>query len=158
MLYLIIFYKGGISENIAESSQYSKEISLIAKNYNKLHSLWKRTVTSWNPLVHMNNTMANFILLDGHDVALKYWWNYGSKIMSKSGREKLSNNAKYGDIMAQVDKYGLFDASLARQELGLEEGWGRAYLKTAKFKDKFKNADKDNPFTAIETAQDIGFV
>lgn len=155
-IYKDIVFQRRFSKAVFESGEYTKEVALISKNFNKLNSLWKRTVTSWNPLVHMNNTMANFILLDGHDVALKYWWNYGSKIMSKSGREKLSNNAKYGDIMAQVDKYGLFDASLARQELGLEEGWGRAYLKTAKFKDKFKNADKDNPFTAIETAQDIG--
>ena len=145
-----------VSKDILESGQYGTALPKIIKGYNKLNSLWKRTVTSWNPLVHMNNTMANFVLLDAHDVPLSYWWNYGSKIMSKSGRDKLSNDSRYGDILAQVDRYGLFDASLVKQDLGLEDGWGKAYLRTKKFKDAFKNADKENPLTAVETAQNIG--
>lgn len=82
--------------------------------------------------------MANFVLLDAHDVPLSYWWNYGSKIMSKSGRDKLSNDSRYGDILAQVDRYGLFDASLVKQDLGLEDGWGKAYLRTKNLKMRLK--------------------
>jgi hypothetical protein len=98
-------------ENVV--NQRGPFIQNTAKFYNKANFFWKRSKTSWNPLVHFNNTTSNFFLLDAHDVPVSYLMMYGSKIWTKKGRQALSNDPVHGDINRDVFRFGLYDASFA---------------------------------------------
>lgn len=126
-------------ENVV--NQRGPFIQNTAKFYNKANSAWKRSKTSWNPVVHFNNTTSNFFLLDAHDVPVSYLMKYGSKIWTKKGRQALSNDPVHGDINKDILQFGLYDASFARSELGLRsDSWmkphliaeKKAFLKSAK--------------------------
>ena len=129
-------------ENVV--NQRGPFIQNTAKFYNKANSFWKRSKTSWNPVVHFNNTTSNFFLLDAHDVPVSYLMKYGSKIWTKKGRQALSNDPVHGDINRDVLRFGLYDASFARSELGLRsDSWMKPHL-IAQKKAFLKSAKKES--------------
>ena len=88
------------------------------KEYKKYNSLWKRTKTSWNPTVHANNLISNFVLMDLHDIGAKHLLS-GLNIWTTKGQQRLNQHPLYGKVYDDLVKFGVFDASLAKVELGL---------------------------------------
>ena len=97
--------------------------------YKKLLSLWKRTKTSWNPTVHTNNTLSNFVLLDAYNVSVR-WLSQGVKVFTKKGQESLNNHPEFGRVYDDLTSLGVLDASLAKVELQLGgKDWTKDYAK-----------------------------
>ena len=88
------------------------------KAYKKYNSLWKRTKTSWNPTVHANNIISNFVLMDLHDISAKHLLS-GLNIWTAKGQQRLNNHPMFGKVYDDLVKFGVFDTSLAKVELGL---------------------------------------
>ena len=51
---------------------YNTTSKTFLGKYRKLNSVWKVSKTAWNPTVHTNNIMSNFILHDLIDADFKY--------------------------------------------------------------------------------------
>ena len=91
------------------------------KEYRKYNSMWKRTKTSWNPTVHANNLISNFVLMDLHDIQMKHMIK-GLNVWTKKGQERLMNDPVYGNVYDDLLNFGVFDSSLAKTDLGLGMG------------------------------------
>ena len=91
------------------------------RRYRKYNSMWKRTKTSWNPTVHANNLISNFVLMDLHDIQMKHMIK-GLNVWTKKGQERLMNDPVYGNVYDDLLNFGVFDSSLAKTDLGLGMG------------------------------------
>ena len=91
------------------------------RNYRKYNSMWKRTKTSWNPTVHANNLISNFVLMDLHDIQMKHLIT-GLNVWTKGGQEKLMKHPVFGNVYDDLVNFGVFDSSLAKTDLGLGMG------------------------------------
>jgi hypothetical protein len=99
------------------------------KRYRAANSLWKRTKTSWNPTVHMNNIVSNIALADLHNMEYRMVFKHGLKVFSQSGIKNL-NKSEFGAVYDDLVRLGVFDSSLAKQELGLgQKNWTKNYAK-----------------------------
>ena len=99
------------------------------KRYRAANSLWKRTKTSWNPTVHMNNIVSNIALADLHNMEYRMVFKHGLKVFSQSGIKSL-NKSEFGAVYDDLVRLGVFDSSLAKQELGLgQKNWTKNYAK-----------------------------
>ena len=89
------------------------------KNYRKLNSIWKVSKTAWNPTVHVNNVMSNFILHDLVDAEFKYLkpaWKAlttHGKTVTKDGKKVLQRSK----LVESATRYGVFDADFVNVEL-----------------------------------------
>jgi hypothetical protein len=91
------------------------------RRYRKYNSMWKRTKTSWNPTVHANNLISNFVLMDLHDIQGKHFLT-GLNVWSEAGQKRLMKHNVLGEEMNVYDdlvSFNVFDSSLAKTELGL---------------------------------------
>ena len=129
-----------------------KALGTVFKTYRNLNRKWKRVVTTWNPTVHVNNTMSNFVLLDLHDVPVTNLFKYGRKIWTEAGQKSLNSDfADLGPIYDDLIRFNVFDAGLLKGELGMSR---KDFIKT--YADEFLNLKiGDNHSSAIEASTNI---
>jgi len=109
-------------------------ISGAAKLHQKMLRYWKRTKTSLNPVVHMNNIMSNVVLYDLVNGNYKYLGSAGKDFFNAFAR-KGSNKVKSEDFR-MAEKLGVFDADMMKRELGqFERDTYSKYMKLGKQKD-----------------------
>ena len=89
------------------------------KGYRKLNSIWKVSKTAWNPTVHVNNVMSNFILHDLVDAQFKYLrpaWKalrmHGTTV-TKDGKKVLQRSK----LVESATRHGVFEADFVNVEL-----------------------------------------
>ena len=77
----------------------------LGKLQHNMQTWWKRTKTSLNPVVHMNNVMSNVVLYDFVDAGFKHLGPAARELMSRSGD------------FTKANSLGVFQADLMKQEL-----------------------------------------
>lgn len=77
------------------------------KAFDKMQSIWKKSKTAWNPAVHANNVMSNFVLLDFSDTSYSY--------LPKAIAELSKGNKS--DIYRLAREQGVFDVDIVTKEL-----------------------------------------
>ena len=109
-----------VYKNLVAANKYmTAEGSSFYKGYRKLNSVWKVSKTAWNPTVHVNNVMSNFILHDLIDADFKYlkpaWTALTThgKTATKGGKAIIQKSK----LVEAATKYGVFDADFVTQEL-----------------------------------------
>jgi hypothetical protein len=109
-----------VYKNLVSASRYA-EISSNSfySGYRKLNSLWKVSKTAWNPTVHTNNVMSNFILHDLVDADYKYLkpaWealtSHNKEILVKGKKVR-----KQSELVKLAEQFGVFDADFVNVEL-----------------------------------------
>lgn len=133
----------------------NKLVGGVAKAFNayrKWNRRWKRSVTIWNPTVHANNTISNFVLLDLHDVPITNLFKYGRKIWTEKGRQSLNLDFKdLGPIYDDLIRLNVFDAGLLKSELGMSR---KEFLET--YGKEFHNLKiDDGHVSSIEASANI---
>lgn len=84
-----------------------KEMQTVVKNFDKMQRVWKLSKTAWNPAVHLNNTVSNFVLLDFSDTSIE--------MLVKSASEFKKGNKS--ELLQLGKKYGIFDVDVISREL-----------------------------------------
>lgn len=81
------------------------------KAYRQINSTWKLSKTAWNPVVHVNNIMSNFVLYDLSDSDWKH--------MPGALHELYNHLVKKVDspVVKQAVNLGVFDSDFATNEL-----------------------------------------
>ena len=106
-----------IYKNLVAANKYVRtESEGFYKNYRKLNSVWKVSKTAWNPTVHVNNIMSNFVLHDLVDAEIKYLpkaW----KALTTHGKINKTGKLQKSDLVEAATKYGVFDSSFIEVEL-----------------------------------------
>jgi len=148
-----------IAEDIQVARAYQSKDNVITHIYNspgfrryrKYNSMWKRTKTSWNPTVHANNLISNFVLMDLHDIQAKHFLT-GLNVWSEAGQKRLMKHNVLGEEMNVYDdlvSFNVFDSSLAKTDLGLGQR-ELANLYQKKLKINIKDVD-----AVIEASSDV---
>ena len=86
---------------------HPKEMQTVIKNFDKMQRVWKLSKTAWNPAVHLNNTVSNFVLLDFSDTSIE--------MLVKSASEFKKGNKS--ELLQLGKKYGIFDVDVISREL-----------------------------------------
>ena len=86
--------------------------TFLGKYYRKGNSLWKVSKTAWNPTVHTNNIVSNFVLHDLIDADFKYLPKAFKALMNHKKEGKIS------ELVRLAEKSGVFEADFVTQELG----------------------------------------
>jgi len=106
-----------IYKNLIAANKYTRaESGAFYKNYRKLNSVWKISKTAWNPTVHVNNIMSNFVLHDLVDAEIKYLpkaWT----ALTTHGKKNKAGKLQKSDLVEAATKYGVFDSSFIEVEL-----------------------------------------
>ena len=103
----------------------------LARLHHKMLQYWKRTKTSLNPVVHMNNVMSNFVLYDLVDANYKHLASAG-KDWVKAYNPIKSKRVKSADFR-EAEKLGVFNADMMKQELtDFEFDTYKRYMKIGK--------------------------
>lgn len=106
----------------------------FAKLHHKMLQYWKRTKTSLNPVVHMNNVMSNFVLYDLVDANYKHLASAGKDWVRAYNPIK-SKRVKSEDFR-EAEKLGVFSADMMKQELtDFEFDTYKRYMKIGKQND-----------------------
>jgi hypothetical protein len=101
-----------VYKNLTSAEAHLKRTSnSLYEKYRKLNSIWKVSKTAWNPTVHTNNTMSNFILLDLVD------GNFKDLIPSFKALMKHGKGKQRSELVELAQKNGLFDADYVNVEL-----------------------------------------
>ena len=101
-----------VYKNITAAEAHLKRTSnSLYKGYRKLNSIWKVSKTAWNPTVHTNNTMSNFILLDLVD------GNYSDLKPAFDALMRHGKGKQRSEVIELAQKHGLFDADYVTNEL-----------------------------------------
>ncbi|WP_341893728.1 hypothetical protein [Ferrovibrio terrae] len=82
------------------------EIEALTKRgiWSELLAQWKQNKTARNPVVHMNNVMSNFMLMDMADVRMTDFASAARSYLNKDGLWKLANdNAAFGADMVSSE-------------------------------------------------------
>ena len=87
----------------------------FAKLHHKTLQYWKRTKTSLNPVVHMNNVMSNVVLYDLVDANYKHLGSAGKDFYQAFVRK--GNNKVKSEDFRMAEKLGVFDADMMKREL-----------------------------------------
>ncbi len=82
--------------------------------HHKSLQFWKRTKTSLNPVVHMNNVMSNVVLYDLVDGQYKHLGSAGKDFFNAF--TPLGNKTKSEDFK-MAEKLGVFNADMMKREL-----------------------------------------
>ena len=85
--------------------------TFFGKWYRKGNSLWKVSKTAWNPTVHTNNIMSNFVLHDLIDADFKYLPRAYKALMQHGKDNKIS------ELVEAAQKHGVFEADFVTKEL-----------------------------------------
>jgi hypothetical protein len=89
----------------------------VRKAYRSLNSYWKLSKTAWNPTVHVNNIVTNFVLHDLIDADIKYLLPaFKARIKHNSINPKTGKVQK-SELVQLAQRYGVFDADLISTEL-----------------------------------------
>ena len=89
----------------------------LGKLQHNMQTWWKRTKTSLNPVVHMNNVMSNVVLYDLVDANYKHIGPAARELMSRTGD------------FTKANELGVFQADLMKQELStLEKDVFKVYM------------------------------
>ena len=96
------------------SHQYGGAIGSAAKVHHKALQYWKRTKTSLNPVVHMNNIMSNVVLYDLVGGNYKHLASAGKDF--HNAFNPLSKKIKSEDYK-MAEKLGVFNADMMKREL-----------------------------------------
>ena len=108
--------------------------SPVAQLHRKMLQYWKRTKTSLNPVVHMNNVMSNIVLYDLVDGNYKHLGSAGKDFVMAFRPDK-SKRVKSEDFR-MAEKLGIFDANQMKRELtDFEQDTFAKYMKTSKQND-----------------------
>jgi len=100
----------------------------LAKLHHKMLRYWKRTKTSLNPVVHMNNVMSNFVLYDLVDANYKHLGSAGKDFWKAFNPNK--NKRVKSDDFREAEKLGVFDADMMKRELAdFEHDTFKRYMK-----------------------------
>jgi len=109
-----------VYKNLVSASRYTEmSSSAFWSNYRKLNSVWKVSKTAWNPTVHTNNIMSNFILHDLVDADYKYLkpaW----EALSSHNKEVIIKGKKVrkqSELVKLAEQFGVFDADFVNVEL-----------------------------------------
>jgi len=103
----------------------------LARLHHKMLQYWKRTKTSLNPVVHMNNVMSNFVLYDLVDANYKHLASAG-KDWVKAYNPVKAKRVKSADFR-EAEKLGVFNADMMKQELtDFEFDTYKRYMKIGK--------------------------
>ena len=94
--------------------------------YRKANSLWKVSKTAWNPTVHTNNIVSNFVLHDLIDADFKYLPRAFKALMGydpKKGvvRQLLGptkEDKQMSELVNLASRSGVFEADFVTKELG----------------------------------------
>ena len=82
--------------------------------YQPLNRLWKKTKTAWNPVVHVNNTVSNLLLMNFADGSYKYL----PRALKELQRGK--EGGKNIEIYNLAKQNGVFDSDIVSRELNKE--------------------------------------
>jgi len=97
---------------VSSTKFYNTTSSDALKYYRKGNSLWKVSKTAWNPTVHTNNIVSNFVLHDLIDADFKYLPKAYKALMTHNKNEKIS------EVVELAQKSGVFEADFVTKELG----------------------------------------
>ena len=130
-----------VYKNLVATRKYlDMESAGFYKNYRKLNSLWKVSKTAWNPTVHVNNVMSNFVLHDLVDAELKYLpkaWN----ALRTHGKRNKAGKIQRSELVEAATKHGVFDAGFVQTELkNIQMGGSKFPYKFDENIDPFNNA------------------
>jgi hypothetical protein len=113
-----------VYKNLVSARRYmDMESNGFYKNYRKLNSVWKVSKTAWNPTVHVNNIMSNFVLHDLVDAEIKYLpkaW----KALTTHGKKNKAGKIQRSELVEAATKHGVFDADFVGTELKNIQGGG----------------------------------
>ena len=102
---------------VAASAYYRKETADgFYKKYRSLNSYWKVSKTAWNPTVHVNNIMSNFVLHDLVDADFKFLLP-AYRALTKHNKADKFGKIQRSQLVEAATKHGVFDADLITTEL-----------------------------------------
>ena len=115
--------------------QGGDNINPFAKLHHKMLQYWKRTKTSLNPVVHMNNVMSNVVLYDLVDGNYKHLGSAGKDFYQAFKPNALGKKVK-SEEFRMAEKLGVFDADMMKRELtNFEMDTYAKYMKIGKQSD-----------------------
>ena len=107
-----------VYKNLISVSKQNRAASQgILKKYRTLNSYWKVSKTAWNPTVHVNNIVSNFVLHDLVDAEFKYLPKAWSALRKHNKINKATGKLQKSKLVEAATRYGVFDADLFSTEL-----------------------------------------
>ena len=100
-----------VKENIVNIYKASNPKQGFFKQYRRLNQIWKSSKTAWNPTVHVNNIVSNFVLTDLVD---------GNILLLPRAAAAFSDAAKgkRSKVLEMAQTHGVFDVDYVTKELG----------------------------------------
>ena len=96
------------------------EMEEVVRAFDKSQAIWKKSKTAWNPAVHANNVMSNFVLLDFSDTSYTY--------LPKALKELMKGEKS--ELYRLAREQGVFDVDMVTKELRDTSGaMGQAFNK-----------------------------
>jgi len=107
-----------VYKNLVAANKYIQmESSGFYKQYRKWNSVWKVSKTAWNPTVHVNNVMSNFVLHDLVDAQFKYLPKAWKALRIHNKINKKTGKLQKSELVEAATKHGVFDADFVTTEL-----------------------------------------
>ena len=113
---------------VSTTKFYNSTGSGALKYYRQANSLWKVSKTAWNPTVHTNNIVSNFVLHDLIDADFKYLPKAYKALMGYKPDDSIIKNLVTGkegqfdksasELVRLAQRSGVFEADFVTQELG----------------------------------------
>ena len=111
------------------------EMEEVVRAFDKSQAIWKKSKTAWNPAVHANNVMSNFVLLDFSDTSYTY--------LPKALKELMKGEKS--ELYRLAREQGVFDVDMVTKELRDTSGaMGQAF-------NKITAADEPSQFYGYST-------
>ena len=100
-----------VKDNIVDIYKASNPKQGFFEKYRKLNQIWKSSKTAWNPTVHVNNIVSNFVLTDLVD---------GNILLLPRAAAAFSDAAKgkRSKVLELAQTHGVFDVDYVTRELG----------------------------------------
>ena len=112
---------------VSATKFYNQTGKGAGRYYRQANSLWKVSKTAWNPTVHTNNIVSNFVLHDLIDADFKYLPRAYKALMGYKQDESIIKNLALGkegqfddrvsDLVKLAERSGVFEADFVTQEL-----------------------------------------
>ena len=127
-----------VMNDIKRMVQLTKEketMEEVVRAFDKSQAIWKKSKTAWNPAVHANNVMSNFVLLDFSDTSYTY--------LPKALKELMKGEKS--ELYRLAREQGVFDVDMVTKELRDTSGaMGQAF-------NKITAADEPSQFYGYST-------
>ena len=124
-----------VYDNLVNMYKASEKPSGFFRQYRKLNQIWKSSKTAWNPTVHVNNILSNFVLTDLVDGNIAY--------LPKAARAfSDASKGKSSKVLEMAQTHGVFDVDYVTKELDLinPKKITLDFYKVSKDKDAAENA------------------